>query len=196
MQVTCKQRPPSIVLQLKSVPFFQLGAKLRGTPSPADSLLSSITLCAKRSWLIDHRSDRPAASSVWGHGEGGAAGLLCKCVRCRSGAVWRLTGDFKQGKKWKRAVLFSAKRERECNLLSPAEFCSFWEGRQRCRWWELQAYLVGYLVQLHLDVGCTTQGSDIGVSESSPLMLNWGRWNTQSMGKNLLNYIKSLSYTC
>jgi len=84
-----------MVLQLKSVLLFRLGATLRGTPSPAASLLSSIMLCAKCSWLIDHRSDRPAASSIWAHGGGEAAGLLCKCVRCRSGDVWRSTGDFK-----------------------------------------------------------------------------------------------------
>lgn len=157
-------------------------------------LLSSRAPCAKCSWLIDHRSDRPAASSIWGHGGGEAAGLLCKCVKCRPGAVREINRWFQVGKEMEKSCIVFSKRERECNLLCPAEFCSFWEGMQECRWWELQAYLVGYLVQLRLDMGCTTQGSDTGVPRSSLLMLNWGRRNTQNTGKKRLNYNTSEVY--
>lgn len=145
--------------------------------------------------LVNRSQIRPTSCfqhmGSWRRGSCRAALQMCDMQ------VWsclEINRWFQVGKEMEKSCTVFSKRERECNLLSPAGFCSFWEGRQKCRWWELQAYLVGYLVQLLLDVGCTAQGGDIGVSESSLSMFNWGRWNTKSIGKNIKLHQKSAVY--
>lgn len=54
---------------------------------------------------------------------------------------------------------------------------------------------MGYLVQLHLDVGYTTQSGSTGVCESSPSMLNQGEMKYMQHGKKAIKlHQKSIVY--
>lgn len=167
----------------RACPALGLGLHSQAHPHLQPPPLLQNSLCQVQ--LVNRSQIRPTSCfqhmGSWRRGGCRAALQMCEMQTwsCREINRW-----FQVGKEMEKSCIVFSKRERECNLLCPAEFCSFWEGRQECRWWELQVYLVGYLVQLRLAMGCTTQGSDTGVPRSSPLMLNWGRRNTQNTGKN------------
>lgn len=135
MQVTCKQRPPSIVLQLESMPFPQPGATLTGTPSPAAFLPPSPLLRSSvcQAQLVNRSQSR--STSCFQHMGAWRRGSYRAALQTRDAGL-ELSGDqqvISSRKRNREELLFSAKDAICCLPQSFALFEGVGGNAESCR---------------------------------------------------------------